>query len=75
MAHGPLRQGTQGSDRPRIIEAAGERLKRDGIDGSGVSVPMADAGLTNGAFYGHFLSKDDIVASIVARQLRTRWPS
>jgi TetR/AcrR family transcriptional regulator, transcriptional repressor for nem operon len=56
--------------RRRIIEAAGERLKRDGIDGSGVSTLMADAGLTNGAFYAHFASKDDLVATAVADQLR-----
>jgi TetR/AcrR family transcriptional repressor of nem operon len=56
--------------RRRIIEAAGQRLKRDGIDGSGVSVLMADAGLTNGAFYAHFASKDDLVATAVADQLR-----
>ena len=56
--------------RRRIIEAAGERLKRDGIDGSGVSVLMADAGLTNGAFYAHFASKEDLVATAVADQLR-----
>jgi TetR/AcrR family transcriptional regulator, transcriptional repressor for nem operon len=56
--------------RRRIVEAAGERLKRDGIDGSGVSVLMADAGLTNGAFYAHFESKQDLVATAVADQLR-----
>ena len=56
--------------RRRIIEAAGPRLKRDGIDGSGVSVLMADAGLTNGAFYAHFASKEDLVATAVADQLR-----
>jgi AcrR family transcriptional regulator len=56
--------------RRRIIEVAGPRLKRDGIDGSGVSVLMADAGLTNGAFYGHFTSKEDLVATAVADQLR-----
>ena len=55
--------------RRRIIEAAGQRLKRDGIDGSGVSVLMADAGLTNGAFYAHFASKEDLVAVAVADQL------
>jgi AcrR family transcriptional regulator len=31
---------------------------------------MADAGLTNGAFYAHFASKDDLVATAVADQLR-----
>ena len=58
------------ASRRRIIEAAGERLKRDGIDGSGVTALMADAGLTNGAFYAHFASKDDLVATTVADQLR-----
>ena len=56
--------------RRRIVEAAGRRLKRDGIDGSGVAALMADAGLTNGAFYDHFESKEDLVASAVADQLR-----
>jgi AcrR family transcriptional regulator len=57
------------ASRRRIIEAAGRRLKRDGIDGSGVSTLMADAGLTNGAFYAHFDSKEDLVATTVADQL------
>jgi AcrR family transcriptional regulator len=56
--------------RRRIIETAGRRLKRDGIHGSGVTTLMADAGLTNGAFYTHFTSKDDLVAAAVADQLR-----
>src|ERR1044071_8307121 len=37
--------------RRRIVETAGRRLKRDGIDGSGIATLMADAGLTNRAFY------------------------
>jgi AcrR family transcriptional regulator len=58
--------------RQRIIETAGRRLKRDGIDGSGVATLMADAGLTNGAFYAHFDSKDDLVATVLADQLRAQ---
>src|SRR5436309_11193742 len=58
--------------RRRIVEAAGRRLKRDGIDGSGVAALMADAGLTNGAFYAHFASKEDLVATAVADQLRVQ---
>jgi TetR/AcrR family transcriptional repressor of nem operon len=54
----------------RIIEAAGHRLKHDGIDGSGIATLMADAGLTNGAFYAHFTSKDDLVARVVEEELR-----
>ena len=56
--------------RQRIIETAGRRFKADGIDGSGITTLMADAGLTNGAFYAHFDSKDDLVAAAVADQLR-----
>ena len=56
--------------RQRIIASAGARLKRDGIDGSGIATLMADAGLTNGAFYAHFESKEDLVATTVADQLR-----
>ena len=63
-------KGHKHATRRRIVEAAGRRLKRDGIDGSGVSTLMADAGLTNGAFYAHFDSKEDLVATVVADQLR-----
>jgi TetR/AcrR family transcriptional regulator, transcriptional repressor for nem operon len=58
--------------RRRILEAAGRRFKQDGIDGSGVAVVMSDAGLTNGAFYAHFASKEDLVANVLADQLRTQ---
>jgi AcrR family transcriptional regulator len=56
--------------RRRIIETAGRRLKGDGIAGSGIATLMADAGLTNGAFYAHFDSKEDLVANALAEQLR-----
>src|SRR5437867_6146779 len=58
--------------RRRIIAAAGRRLKRDGIDGSGIATLMTDAGLTNGALYAHFDSKEDLVASALAAQLRAQ---
>ncbi len=61
--------------RRRIIETAGRRFKRDGIDGSGIATLMTDAGLTNGAFYAHFASKDDLVATAVADQLRAQCES
>src|SRR5436190_11489351 len=58
--------------RRRIIEAAGRRFKQDGIDGSGVAAVMSDAGLTNGAFYAHFESKEDLIANVLADQLRAQ---
>jgi AcrR family transcriptional regulator len=58
--------------RQRILEAAGRRFKQDGIDGAGLATVMADAGLTNGAFYAHFSSKEDLVANVLAEQLRAQ---
>jgi len=58
--------------RQRILDAAGRRFKQDGIDGAGVATLMSDAGLTNGAFYAHFTSKEDLVANVLADQLRAQ---
>ena len=56
--------------RRRILETAGRRFKQDGIDGSGIAAIMSDAHLTNGAFYAHFTSKDDLVANVIADQMQ-----
>src|SRR3954447_22854715 len=58
--------------RQRILEAAGRRFKQDGIDGAGIAAVMSDAGMTNGAFYAHFASKEDLVAHMLADQLRVQ---
>jgi TetR/AcrR family transcriptional regulator, transcriptional repressor for nem operon len=58
--------------RQRILDAAGRRFKHDGIDGAGVAAVMSDAGLTNGAFYAHFASKEDLVANVLAEQLQAQ---
>src|SRR5436190_23951246 len=58
--------------RQRILEAAGRRFKQDGIDGAGVAAVMSDSGLTNGAFYNHFTSKEDLVANVLADQIRAQ---
>ena len=65
-------QDHKAATRRRILEVAGRRFKQDGIDGSGVAIVMSDAGLTNGAFYAHFESKEDLVANVLADQLRSQ---
>jgi len=44
--------------RQRIIKAAAEEFRKNGIAGTGLSDLMAAAGLTHGGFYRHFDSKD-----------------
>src|SRR5437764_2773173 len=65
-------KGHKQATRQRIVEAAGRRFKQDGIDGAGIATVMSDAGLTNGAFYAHFTSKEDLVANVLADQLRAQ---
>jgi AcrR family transcriptional regulator len=65
-------KGHKQATRQRILEAAGRRFKQNGIDGAGVATVMSDAGLTKGAFYAHFSSKEDLVANVLADQLRAQ---
>lgn len=65
-------EGHKAETRSRIVDSAGRRLKSDGIDGSGVAVLMKDAGLTNGAFYAHFASKEALVAEVIGTELRAQ---
>lgn len=62
-------QAHKAATRERILQTSGQRFKGDGIAASGVATLMADAGLTNGAFYAHFDSKDDLVARVVEHEL------
>src|SRR4051794_39736873 len=72
MAHMRYGKDQKQATRQRILQAAGRRFKQDGIDGAGVAAVMSDAGLTNGAFYAHFASKEDLVAHVLADQLRAQ---
>src|SRR5688500_15331749 len=59
-------KGHKDASRQRIMEAASERFRADGIAASGLAAIMGDAGLTNGAFYPHFKSKADLVRESLA---------
>jgi TetR/AcrR family transcriptional repressor of nem operon len=51
-------------NRERILRTAARLFRGKGFDGVGVAELMQGAGLTNGAFYGHFESKDDLIAQV-----------
>lgn len=51
----------------RIVSVAGRAIRRSGYDGTGVADLMGEAGLTHGAFYAHFASREAMLAE-AARQ-------
>jgi TetR/AcrR family transcriptional regulator, transcriptional repressor for nem operon len=53
--------------RERIIDAAGALFRENGFGGISVADIMKAADLTHGGFYGHFDSKDDLVAEACRR--------
>jgi len=65
-------RGHKDSTRRHIIEVAARRFREDGIAAAGLAGLMADAGLTNGAFYGHFDSKEDLVRDALVCGLEER---
>lgn len=63
-------------NRERIIETASRLFREKGYDGIGVADLMKSAGLTHGGFYGHFASKEDLLAEATAHALKKsveRW--
>lgn len=56
-------------NRERIIEVAARLFRERGFDGIGVADLMKTAGLTHGGFYGHFASKEDLMAQACAHAL------
>src|SRR5260370_18113203 len=54
-------------NRERIVDTASRLFREKGFDGVGLDPIMKDARLTHGGFYGHFGSKDDLLAEAVTR--------
>src|SRR5271170_5846496 len=55
--------------RIRILAAAARLFRQRGFDDVTVAEVMKDAGLTHGAFYGHFSSKEALIAEAVGQAL------
>src|SRR4051812_3639334 len=55
--------------RERILETAARRFRERGYEGIGVADLMKEAGLTHGGFYGHFSSKEELIAEASTRAL------
>ena len=51
----------------RIVSVAARAIRRSGYDGTGVADIMKEAGLTHGAFYAHFASREAMLAEAARR--------
>ena len=63
-------------NRKLILDRASMLFRKKGFDGVGIVDIMKSAGLTHGGFYGHFRSKDQLIAESCADALtktRENW--
>jgi TetR/AcrR family transcriptional regulator, transcriptional repressor for nem operon len=56
-----MRKRTKTDTHARILKVAAKRFRELGLDGIGVADVMKQAGVTVGAFYKHFKSRDELV--------------
>jgi TetR/AcrR family transcriptional regulator, transcriptional repressor for nem operon len=54
-------QAQKAESRQRVLENASRQIREHGIEALGVADCMRSAGLTHGAFYGHFASRDALI--------------
>jgi len=54
-------------NREKILNLAANMFRERGFDGIGIADLMKEAGLTHGGFYGHFSSKEDLMAQACTR--------
>lgn len=62
-----VRTAAKEASHERIVEAAARAIRRSGYDGTGVADIMKEAGLTHGAFYAHFASREAMLAEAADR--------
>jgi TetR/AcrR family transcriptional repressor of nem operon len=65
-------KGHKAATRQHILDVASKSFRREGVSASGISGIMGAAGLTNGAFYLHFASKEELVREAVGSALAER---
>ena len=65
-------KGHKEATRAHILEVASQQFRQSGVAAVGLAGIMEAAGLTNGAFYTHFDSKEDLVRAVLDDALTRR---
>ncbi len=55
--------------RDKLLDSSRAIAKKGGFGATGIDALMAAIGLTGGAFYSHFKSKDELFAALVEREM------
>lgn len=61
------RTAAKEASHERIVGVAARAIRRSGYNGTGVADIMKEAGLTHGAFYAHFASREAMLAEAADR--------
>lgn len=61
------RSAAKEASHDRIVSVAARAIRRSGYGGTGVADIMKEAGLTHGAFYAHFESREAMLAEAATR--------
>ncbi len=65
-------KGHKEKTRNHILDVASRRFRKDGAAASGLAGIMGEAGLTNGAFYPHFESKESLLRETLTKTMADR---
>lgn len=65
-------KGHKDETRRHILDVASTQFRESGIAAVGLAGIMSEAGLTNGAFYTHFASKEELVREALSEALNRR---
>jgi len=64
------KSGYKEEKRKELLKISGQLAKKDGFAATGVDGFMKAAGVTSGAFYSHFSSKQDLFKALVENELK-----
>lgn len=63
------KSGYKEEKRQELLNISGQLAKKNGFQATGVDTFMKAAGVTSGAFYSHFSSKNDLFKALIENEL------
>lgn len=64
------KSGYKEQKRQELLDISGQLAKKNGFNATGVDGFMKAAGVTSGAFYSHFSSKNDLFKALIENELQ-----